>query len=387
MLNGYRIIDADGHVVEPIEMWEKYLEPEFKARAPYPDKDRGTAHRLRDVAAHGLKALLPNPITKVEGQEIFNKISKEVWIEGTWLMAKRYPKSALRNFDAVSQIDVMKKMGVDLAFVYPTIGLWLFAVDTMDPKLAGALIRAYNNWLRDFCKHDPGLLKGVAAINLHDPQEMVSELRRTAEFGWKAVFLRPNPVKGRMLSHPAYEPFWTECERLGVAVAIHEGSHARTPSTGADRFDTRFALHACSHPMEQMMAMLALIEGGVLERHPKLRVAFLEAGCGWLPYWLWRLDELEYKNLAWEVRDNVRMKPSEYFRRQCFVSIEPGEPYLAELMKFIGEDNLVFGSDYPHMDHDGDMVSEVVELEKRLPRRIVQKILWDNPMRLYGITA
>ncbi len=117
-------------------------------------------------------------------------------------------------------------------------------------------------------------------INLHAPEEMVSELQRVVEFGWKAVVLRPNPFKGRLLSNPSYEPFWSECEHLGIAVGIHEGTHSHSPTTGMDRFNTRFAMHACSHPMEQMMAMLALIEGGVLERHPHLKVAFLESGCG-----------------------------------------------------------------------------------------------------------
>lgn len=144
-------------------------------------------------------------------------------------------------------------------------------------------------------------------------------------------------------------------------------------------------MHACSHPMEQMMAMLVLIEGGVLERHPRLKFAFLEAGCGWLPYWLWRLDELEYSNLGWEVRENVRMKPSEYFRRQCFISIEPDEPYVKDIIKYIGEDNILFGSDFPHMDHHPDIMDEIVALEKSLSREIVQKILWDNPMRYYGM--
>jgi uncharacterized protein len=185
-------------------------------------------------------------------------------------------------------------MGVDIAFLYPSIGLWILAIDTMTPQLAGAFTCAYNNWLRDFSNYEPQILRGVGAINLHAPEEMVTELRRIVEFGWKAIVLRPNPVKGRLLSDPRYENFWGECERLGIAISIHEGTHCRLPSTGANRFNTRFALHACSHPMEQMMAMLALIEGGVLERHPKLRVGFFEAGCGWLPYWLWRMDE-EYK--------------------------------------------------------------------------------------------
>ena len=174
----------------------------------------------------------------------------------------------------------------------------------MYKRQAGAFVRSYNSWLYDFCSYDPQKLKGIGAINQHYPEEMVPELQRIVEFGWNAVFIRPNPVKGRILSDPAYEPFWSECERLNVAVTVHEGTHSRLPTTGADRFDTRFALHACSHPMEQMMALLALIEGGVLERHPQLRVGFFESGCGWLPYWLWRLDE-EYENLYYEVKDNV----------------------------------------------------------------------------------
>jgi predicted TIM-barrel fold metal-dependent hydrolase len=136
--------------------------------------------------------------------------------------------------------------------------------------------------------------------------------------------------------------------------------------------------------MEHQMALLALIEGGVLERHPKLRIAFLESGCGWVPYWLWRLDR-EYKDMAWEVKDNVKMKPSEYFRRQCFIAMEPSETYLPEVINYIGADNLLLGSDYPHMDHEPTIVMDVVALEDRLSKKTVQKILWDNPARFYGL--
>ncbi len=136
--------------------------------------------------------------------------------------------------------------------------------------------------------------------------------------------------------------------------------------------------------MEQMMGLLALIEGGVLERHPKLRVGMLESGCGWLPYWLWRLDE-EYENLYWEVKDNVKMKPSEYFRRQCFIEIETTEPYLGQIVDYIGSDNLIFGSDYPHVDHKPDVVDKAVALQEQLPQEILQKILWDNSARFYGL--
>jgi predicted TIM-barrel fold metal-dependent hydrolase len=212
---------------------------------------------------------------------------------------------------------------------------------------------------------------------------MVAQLDQVTELGFRAVVIRPNPVEGRTLGHPAYEPFWAECERRGIAIAVHEGAHAYLPAAGGDRFHSRFALHACSHPMEQMMAFLALVEGGVLERHPNLRVAFLEAGCGFLPYWLWRLDEVEYKSLAGEVRDNVRLQPSTYFRRQGFVALEPDEPYLSELLPFLGEDNLVFGTDFPHLDHDAGVVGQALAL--RLPGEALRKILWDNPIRFSGL--
>jgi predicted TIM-barrel fold metal-dependent hydrolase len=136
--------------------------------------------------------------------------------------------------------------------------------------------------------------------------------------------------------------------------------------------------------MEQMMALLTLIEGGVLERHPQLKVGFLETGCGWLPYWLWRLDR-EYESSRSEVAHNVKMKPSEYFRRQCFVSMEPSEPHLSQVIEYIGSDNILFGSDYPHGEYESDIVEQVVALEGQLPQGTVEKILWENPARFYGI--
>ena len=359
MLNGYKIIDADAHVYEPHSLWQTYLEPAFRDFAPTPD-------------------------LKIQGVSVMNKYSNTLLDEGVKQVAQSHPLSVAKEFNPESQVQAMYQMGVDMAFIYPTHLAWISGVDTMASSQVGAYIRAYNNWLRDFCSYNPAILKGVGVVNLHDPKEMISELRRIADFGWKAVYLRPNPVKGRLLSDSAYEPFWTECEKLDIAVSLHETTHSRVPSAGADRFHSRFALHACSHPMEQMMALLALIEGGVLENHPQLRVGLLESGCGWLPYWLWRLDR-EYEDILWEVKDKVKRKPSEYFYRQCFIAVEPSETYLPKLLEELGEDNLIFGSDYPHMDHKPDVVDDMVALEGQLSQKVIQKILWDNPRRFYGL--
>ncbi len=361
MLNGYKIIDADSHVIEPQDMWLKYLEPEFKEFAP-----------SRDM--------------KIKGEPITEKISQQAQHEGNKQMMQSHPHAYLNRYSPESHVQAMTRMGVDITFLYPTYGFWLFALDTFAPEVIGAFTRAYNTWLyEEFCSYESDKLKGVAAINLHAPQEMITELERIASWDWKAVFLRPNPVRGRILSDQAYELFWTACEELDIAIGVHSGSHSRSRTTGADRFDSHFAIHTCSHPLEQMMGLLALIEGGVLERHPKLRVGLLEAGCSWLPYWLWRMDDL-YESSYWEMKDQIKLKPSEYFYRQCYVAIEPSEPLLSQTLDYIGSDNVIFGSDYPHIDHKPDAIDQFVGLEKNLSPEIIQKISWHNPARFYNLT-
>lgn len=386
MRGGLRILDADRHVFEPVEMWKAYLPPELRDRAPRlepPEIQETLAARLARLGSKGL--VPPPPRMLLDGQPIMHKLSERAQIELT-LTNQRRATELHEGTSPEGHLRAMDRAGVDIAFLYPTYAMYLVGMDGADPRLLGALARAYNLWLFDFCRRDPARLRGVGLISLHDPGEMVPELERIVAFGFRAVVLRPNPVRGRLLSDAAYAPFWAACERHGLAVAIHEGTHARLPAAGADRFESRFALHACSHPMEQMMALLALIEGGVLERHPALRVAFLEAGCGWVPYWLWRLDG-EHRYLAGEVSENVKMKPSAYFRRQCFVAFEPEEPNLVEVLRQLGEDKLLFGTDFPHMDHAGEIVDEALSLRGLLGEEAILRLLWGNAARFYGLAG
>jgi predicted TIM-barrel fold metal-dependent hydrolase len=384
MREGFRIIDADRHVMEPLELWQERLDPALRAYAPYAVADHPSEPMTDRLKRLGNSALVPlPPRILIDGEPIYRELPERTRVELALNMIARM--GDLSGVDgAVSHLTAMDRDGIDVAFLYPTLGLFLAGFDSLAPELVGAFARAYNDWLRDFCASAPERLLGAGLIPLHDPGVMVAEVERVVRWGFRLVVVRPNPIRGRSLSDPAFEPFWSACERLSVGVAVHEGTHARAPSAGADRFTTRFALHACSHPMEQMMALLALIEGGVLERHPGLRIAFFEAGCGWLPYWLWRLDE-EYDSLAGEVAGNVRRPPSEYFRRQCFVAIEPGEPSLPEVVRRLGEDNLIFGTDFPHVDHAMDLTARTMGLRERLPETALRKLLWDNAARLHGL--
>ncbi len=170
-----------------------------------------------------------------------------------------------------------------------------------------------------------------------------------------------------------------EMERLG----IHITSGSIMPTLGAHRFKTRFQSHTVSHPMEQMAAMVGLIGSGVLERHPNLRVAFLESGGGWLPYMLWRLDE-QYEQQSFEA-PHLKMKPSRYFQRQCWISVESDEPNVKAVADAVGEDRLVISSDFPHADHAPGGLKRFAD-RGDLSDSLKRKTLWDNTMRFYGLT-
>ncbi len=184
----------------------------------------------------------------------------------------------------------MDAEGIDRAVLYPSVGLYVWAVP--DPAAAVSIARAYNDWLASYCTADRARLFGAAMVPVQDPEAAVAELRRAHdELGFPAAFLRPNPSCGRSLSDPAYEPIWAAAEEVGMTIGIHEGSSVIVPTLGSDRPFNPLILHAVSHAFEQMLACAELIAFGVLDRHPGLRVVFLESGGGWAPFWMERLDE------------------------------------------------------------------------------------------------
>lgn len=406
MTHPLRIVDTEAHVIEPAEMWAKYVEPAFRERAPAPSSaSDDTARRELDpqirarlLVAAQRAGVDPDKVMDfvekppvnldhvlVEGRPILEEVGLRIWAKSAAESFTPYVKQNVSRHDSASHLKSFREHGIERSFLYPTTGLALFAVKGMDPALDRALVRAYNQWLKDFCSLEPEVLRGVGAVCRQDPEAMIQELERVHSWGWKAVTLRSAPVNGRSLAHPSYEKFWSRCEELDMAVGLHEAAHTLSPAGGEEHFDTHFSMHACSHPVGHMLGFLTLIEGGVLERHPKLRVGFLESGCGWLSYWLWRLDT-SYAESTWEVSENVKMKPSDYFRRQCFITCEPGEPGIETVINVVGEGCVVFGTDYPHLDHPPRAREDAIMLAERLTPRLAKKLLWDNACRFYGLS-
>ena len=296
-----------------------------------------------------------------------------------------YGTHAARGWVAECQLEAMDIEGIDLAVLYPTRGLQALSEGDMEPRFAAALARAYNNWLHDFCSTDPVRLLGAGMISPFDVDEAVAEVRRcTRELGFRGIFMRSNPVNGRNFHDDYYEPLWSELEDLGMPLGLHESSSSGVRQVG-DQFEPNFMLRRVfAQPVEQMLALGSICAGGVLARHPNLRVAFLEANCGWLPWLLWRMDE-GYEREADVWSPDLTMPPSEYFKKQCFVSVEPDETPVKYVIDYLGNDHIVFSTDYPHGDSKfPHAVESFLELST-VSEEDKHKILWDNCAAYYSL--
>lgn len=380
--NGFRILDSDMHVFEPHDLYLRYMDSKWGDRIPrgQPRKKHG---QIKFALGNG-KPLRPS------GTQVLAATSpKQDTAEsspGEAEVAYRYEKPFRRNYDAISQLDAMDEEGLDAAVLFRTFPL--HCDDSLEAGYANDLCRAWNNWISDFCQENPNRLKPSALITLHDVDLAVDEARRAVqELRAVGLSLVPEPCNGRHIHDHYYDPLWREAERLGVALCFHPAA-----SPNQDQVVHRFKGHsneavlinAFRNPIELMLAVGSFCAGGVLERFPNLRVAFLEGNCSWLPWALYRLDE------RWELRkaytnEPLSRRPSDYFLRQCFISVDVEEDLVADVIKRIGDDNVVISTDYPHADSHWPHAVNHFMAVKGVSDAARRKILWDNCARLYGV--
>ncbi len=336
MTRAYEVIDADGHVLEPLSLWDDYMDPAFRDRAPrlFVDHDGKERLRVEDRVLGSHKGLgLIGGVGARQGVVCDDTMT--------------YKEGKKGGFDPHARIPDMDLDGIDAAFLYPSLGLFAGAVQ--DPPLAAAMCRAYNRWLADYCKPYPDRLFGIAMLPMQSVGLAIEEMRfARRELGFRGGFLRPNPYNDKMAHHPDYEPFWTEAEELDFSIGFHEGASGGMPQVGVDRFEGRGARHIICHTMEMMLVAMSMIWGGVVERHPKLRIGFLESGGGWIAPWLDRMDR-HFDDKGFN-DSGLKTRPSELFRQSCWISFEPVEGSLKVLADYIGPEKILWATDYPHPD-------------------------------------
>jgi predicted TIM-barrel fold metal-dependent hydrolase len=197
----------------------------------------------------------------------------------------------------------------------------------------------------------------------------------------------PNPVNGQHLHDDACETLWDALEELNVPIGFHPTGNTALKDDAGTRYVGHANFHPIAHairnPVELMGAIASMTTGGIMERHPKLRAAFLEGTAGWLPWWLWRLDD-QWEKFGPGCERALSMLPSEYFRRQCYIALDVDEEPAVHAVNDLGAEYFVVSSDYPHSD---GAFPEAMQQFFSLPLAAEQrkKILWDNCARLYGI--
>jgi uncharacterized protein len=364
---GFKVFDSDMHIMEPADLWERRIAPEFRSIAP-----RGVlSDSVRDLRVEWPGTPLRFRGTPHRGKNFArNQVT--------------YAEHARRGWGPDVQLEAMDLEGIDVAALYPSRALTVLTRPNMEPRFAHAIARAYNDWLHEFCQAAPDRLLGAGMISVYEIGHAVEEAHRVVEeFGFRAVFVRANVVNGKPWHDPYYEPLWDALETLNVPIGFHEAIASDSRQTG-DQFPPNIALtRIFAQPVEQMLAMGSFVVGGIAARHPRLKAAFLEANCSWVPWLVWRMDE-SYEMEGDLFMGDLEMLPSEYFRRQCYVSVEPDEIPARHMIEDFGSNHLVFSTDYPHGDSRYPRSVESF-LELPFSDEEKRKILWDGCADFYSV--
>jgi len=365
-----RVIDADGHIVETAEELREHMEAPYREKAfDVVTDSKGNSYFLVEGR------LVPKPAGRGCGTP---RGFGGVGPQGVYGAGRV-------GFNKERLVRELDREGIDLHVLYPTFLLGVCGIEDKDN--ATVLCRAYNDWMCKICKELPSRLAAVAVVPLQDVTAAVEEMRRAKQLGLCGVTI-PAIVFDKNLDDPDLFPFFAEAERLDLAVAVHSVTGAY-PTIGADRYDRFFFTHTLAMSFPTMAAMLSLVCGGVLARLPRLRVAFLEIGIGWVPYWMERMDEHYEKH---ELRSELEKEapyldklPSEYVKGgNVFVTCEPNEKTLPDVIRHAGDDLPMYASDYPHGDSKFPETVSMLRSREDIPSLAKEKILGLNAARFYN---
>ena len=397
MKKGYRVIDADAHIQDELAGWVDYVEPAYWDRRPrieiVEDGQYGWGRRYARILPC---ELFPQPRDAATGLQRRSSSGRKVTSPREFMPGK-YGDSYHREWTSESRLEDMDRYGWDKQVMITGIGGlgWSWSrVEAKDQGLLWAMARAWHNWCHDFASADPTRLYPVVEVpSQHDIEGMVEESRRAVEKLGAVTVMMPKSSTGRPWDDPAYDPFWSLAEELDFPVSFH-GVNSGEPHSAA-RYQPRDLVpgqqtaleHACRFPYENMLSLGHLIYMGVLERFPKVRVAFMEGNAGWLPWWLSRLDDhalASRRQGMWFDAPLLPLSPSDYFRRQGFVACDGDEGALGGVTLLGWEDHVVWNTDYPHPDApDPDKALDSF-LAQPISEDAKRKVLWDNAARLFG---
>ena len=375
--NGYRIFDSDTHVGPYMEVLDKYLTGEERTRLAGWDQ-------YKTINPRGQQ-------TYTRGQRIYRRRLGDAqadqapagYMAGFTGVKRERDPSPRVDHDPAERIKDMDYEGVDVNLTLPSgwFGTWTAGDDVV---LEAAMYRAYHRWMQDYCSDYPTRLGGVILTSARDVAGSVEEIRRYGKSRWAWGMMVYAPY-GVPIDHPDLEPLWAASAEHDLAVVLHTFTVMPPYAPGGlDTWENLFIQRSAAHPWCGMRNMAALIGSGVMDRYPTIRIGTLEAGHGWLPFWMKRLDE--HAQTIRAALPELKMKPSEYVTSgRYFQSIEvpEGEGLTNAVADLVGDDVLMYASDYPHGEsHFPETVGLALAWKMSEERR--RKLMWQNAVRLYA---
>ena len=376
----YRRISADCHIDFPwlpADLFTANASSAMKDRMPYvvegPDGPYWTTKKGAGLGLVGGLGSSGQKYVPGQNQRVDVMASTGLFADGR--------KGIRRPADPELRIADMERDGVDAEVMFGILGA---ATRLADHEAAPEMFRIYNDWLVDFCGHHPDRQVGLACLPYGDIDAAVAEAYRVAKRGLRGLELSCSWEMEPMW-HPMWEPLWRAVNDVNLPLHFHTfpslPQSVRDRQTGLTR-RAAFFTSVAGFQMNLVNILAAVIGAGVLERYPRIRISFGESGIGWIPYALDRMD------FEWEDRFRdlgLKMRPSEYWRRQCKATFQ-FDPIGTKLIDDIGVETLMWGSDYPHPDGVWPQSSKyIAEQFGHLPPDVVSKITCENAGKFYGL--
>jgi predicted TIM-barrel fold metal-dependent hydrolase len=417
----FAVFDSDSHVVEPRDVWERYLEPEYRMlgkHALWREEGRTSSYLkvngeiFRDTMNSNIpRHAIWRPGMTWDAIGELDPQTRHAMNEGAW-----DPQARLRDMDA---------MGVDQALLYPTWFAEGFHL-VHDPDVAYALARAYNNWIADFCAAAPDRLFAAAMVPLQHMDFALEELQRVAKLPcFRGAFLRPMFLEGRYFTHPYYDPLWAELERLGLTAAVHPTPGLWNPewtSHGPFVEKIRGRLHQApligggagpfagggsgtqgaaffagtvplGHPLapilsywldNHMFVASTLIGFTVMQRYPAMKVVVAHGKASWMEEVLEKM-EASTRVIPLLHTYPVRTDPEAMWEEGHVMLGFDAEERLIQKLPHDFAAKVVWGSRYPHHDTTSAWDAIAMLTRANVEESLMARMLGGNAAQQFGI--
>ena len=362
------VLSADSHITEPAGTYVDRIDKRWRDKAPHMVRH----DRLGDIfVIDGMKNPVPMGLVAAAGTK-----PEDIRIGGVL-----FDDMHRGGWDPDARLDEQDRDGVSGEILYPTVGMVLCNHTDFDYKKA--CFDAYNLWIAEYSGAHPERLFGIGQTAMRSPEEGIEDLRRIRELGLRGVMLPAYP-QCEDYDHKSYDPFYEAAVDLGLPLSFHiltgKDDNFSAPVRGPRLNSFLSVIRGCQDVMG------TLVYGGVFERHPRLKVVCVEADAGWVPHYTYRMDHAFTRHRHWMAPDVELSKlPSEYFRRQCFISGDPDETAAPHIIDHVGADCFMWATDYPHPDHPGSWVKALERFVAPLSEKTRTRVLGENVARVYGL--